>query len=66
MASTNAGKNLISKTDLLQWLNSSIKEHGMEFNKVENLGTGIGYLFLLNHLHPSSVPLQKMNRKPLN
>lgn len=66
MSSQTAQTQPPSKVALLSWLNKCLNGSGYSTQKIESLGTGVGYLFLLNHLHPGAVPLSKINKKPNN
>lgn len=62
----NAPKQTSSKSSLLEWLNSTLKPVGHSTARVEQLGTGVAYLLLLNSMHPGILQHQKYYRKPGN
>lgn len=62
----NPPKQTCSKSTLLEWLNSALEPVGYSTGRVEQLGTGVAYLLLLNSMHPSILQHQKYYRKPTN
>lgn len=62
----NAAKKILNKTELLNWLNGRLRSDNLSFVKIEQLGTGVGYLHLLNLMHPGILNGVKYNKKPNN
>lgn len=56
----------LNKYELLDWLNAQISSDGIHVDQIEHLGNGVGYLVLLNKLHPGALgPAgSKFNKKP--
>lgn len=48
----NQQKKIPNKNELLEWLNQMLKSTGYSYYKIEQLGTGVAYLNLLNSIHP--------------
>jgi hypothetical protein len=59
-------KKLGTKNDLLEWVNSSLKSEGVAISKIEQLGTGVAYLLLLNNIHPGILAGVRYSKKPSN
>lgn len=52
--------------ELLNWLNTTIKEHEPSFptvNKVEDLGNGVAFCRLFAVMYPGTIQLNKLNPK---
>lgn len=62
----NQQKKIPNKNELLEWLNQMLKSTGTNYYKIEQLGTGVAYLNLLNSIHPGSLEGIKYNKKPAN
>lgn len=50
----------LSKGELLSWVNSRTKQHGLSANRIDQLGNGAAFLLLLNEMYPGSVRVNKI------
>lgn len=62
----NPGRKIPNKNELLDWVNLTLKQDGVAFSKIEQFGTGVGYLLLLNSIHPGTLTGARFNKKPNN
>lgn len=63
---SQAQKRIPNKSELLRWLNDTLKDNGEHYSRVEQLGTGVGFLLLLSLLHPQIFRGVKLNSNPVN
>ena len=46
----------LTKNELLDWLNQQTRSQGVNVDKIEHLGDGVGFLTLFTQLHPGIIP----------
>ena len=62
----NKTQHNASKGELLAWVNQMIMGWMERVNKIEELGNGTAYLFILNHLYPGSVKVERIVKNSAN
>lgn len=55
-----------SRSELLVWINSHVERNIGAVKRIEELGSGAAYLFLLSSLRPGAVRSEKIIRHPAN
>lgn len=56
----NSQKQNPSKFDILNWMNSIIPKHFKRITNIEQMGTGVAYLYALSVLKPGSVRIDRI------
>ena len=46
----------LTKNELLDWLNQQTSSQGVNIDKIEHLGNGVGFITLFTQLHPGVIP----------
>jgi hypothetical protein len=55
-----------SRTEILTWINTHVEKLMGTVKKIEDLGNGVAYLFLMSQLRPGSVKTDKIIKNPVN
>ena len=52
----NSLPKTFTKNELLEWLNQQTRSQGVNVDKIEHLGDGVGFVTLFIQLHPGIIP----------
>jgi hypothetical protein len=53
-----------SRNELLLWINNTLSKENETVRKIEELGNGVAFLLLLNHLKAGAIRTEKIIKKP--
>lgn len=62
----NSQKLNLSKYDILNWINYMLPKHFKRISSIEQMGTGVPYLYALSTLRPASIRIDRIVNEPQN